>query len=262
MALVLCPECQGKVSTESVICVHCGFPIAKVELPSDNSASPPTNIKSDFTTTSSEQKTTEIEFEPKADSSSITQSNNDALWASGSVLKNSQLKFWIIGIFVIICLISTVQDSNTNPESNTSVSIISASEACGYLSSINLSTRGWKNFIDDMYSCSSDYKNIGRGIPLPNNIAYYVDGNRSKAQQFKLVININNRASSVAAHKVMLEAANILSKKVTGNELSEKLINAITQGTSYTQKLGQLTAKIIRVDWITGKGYEVKFIIE
>jgi hypothetical protein len=116
MALILCPECQGKVSTESVICVHCGFPIAKVELPSDNSASPPTNIKSDLTTTSSEQKITESEFEPKADSPSITQSNNEDLWASGSVLKNSHFKFWIIGIFIVIFLISIVRGSDTNSD--------------------------------------------------------------------------------------------------------------------------------------------------
>lgn len=27
MALICCPECDGKVSDQAVMCPHCGFPI-------------------------------------------------------------------------------------------------------------------------------------------------------------------------------------------------------------------------------------------
>ncbi len=29
--LTNCPECEGEVSTEGVLCPHCGFPLAEIE---------------------------------------------------------------------------------------------------------------------------------------------------------------------------------------------------------------------------------------
>ena len=29
--LTNCPECEGQVSTEGVLCPHCGFPLAEIE---------------------------------------------------------------------------------------------------------------------------------------------------------------------------------------------------------------------------------------
>lgn len=36
MAIILCPECKGKVSDKADVCPHCGFPISKTKNESEN----------------------------------------------------------------------------------------------------------------------------------------------------------------------------------------------------------------------------------
>lgn len=41
MALTICPECQGKVSSKSEACIHCGFPMKEVKIDEESVLSPP-----------------------------------------------------------------------------------------------------------------------------------------------------------------------------------------------------------------------------
>ena len=49
MALMICPECQGKVSSESQICVHCGYPIDKIKNCESDIQAPPEMLGRDLT---------------------------------------------------------------------------------------------------------------------------------------------------------------------------------------------------------------------
>ena len=139
---------------------------------------------------------------------------------------------------------------------------IKSSVACNYLKSIGLATRGWKNHYDDVYGCSSPYKEFGSGYPLKNNLAYYVDGTATNVKQLKLVVNVNNRAEEKRAHSELLKAAEVLTKQYLNKPLSESIRGAITAGKDLSSEVGDTTVEIIRDDWPTGKGYEIKFIIK
>jgi hypothetical protein len=139
---------------------------------------------------------------------------------------------------------------------------IKPSVACNYLASIGLSTRGWKSYYDDVYSCSSPYKEFGSGYPLKNNLAYYVEGTATAVKQLKLVVNVNNRAEAKEAHAELLKAAEVLVKKSLNESLSDSIHNAITNGKNMSSKIGDATVEVVRDNWPTGKGYEIKVIIK
>ncbi|MFZ7128326.1 MAG: hypothetical protein ACOWWM_19405 [Desulfobacterales bacterium] len=55
---------------------------------------------------------------------------------------------------------------------------------CDYVSAVGLPTRGWKNYGDNEWGCTSNYKEIGSSGPtwapgLRNNLAYYCSGTAS-----------------------------------------------------------------------------------
>ena len=136
------------------------------------------------------------------------------------------------------------------------------SKVCAFLNDIGLATRGWKNRYDDIFGCSSEYKELGSGYPLANNLAYYSEGSKGAASYVKLVININVRASAAAAHEELLKAARALSVKATGQQLPQSLVEAIKKGAKASQKVGPATINVVRDDWPTGKGYEVQVVIK
>jgi hypothetical protein len=136
------------------------------------------------------------------------------------------------------------------------------STACAYLADIGLATRGWKNYYDDAYGCSSPYKDIGSGFPLKNNLAYYVDGEVSTVHQLKLVLNVNNRAEAKKAHTELVKATEVLIKKALNESIPEDIVDAITQGKTLSSIIGTAIVDVVRDDWPTGKGYGIKVIIK
>lgn len=140
--------------------------------------------------------------------------------------------------------------------------VTSPSQACALLDETGLVTNGWKNEYDQEFACSSEYKQIGSGFPLANNLAFYVEGNNKSVVQAYLMLNVNDGTSASSGHQELLKAAKILSNKQTGKQLSPKLINAITKGSNTSQKVGNATVDVVRKDWPTGRGYEVKVTIK
>ncbi|MCY9837982.1 hypothetical protein [Aeromonas media] len=136
------------------------------------------------------------------------------------------------------------------------------SAMCNYLTSDGLATRGWKNQYDNEFGCSSPYKEIGTGVPLANNIAYYVEGSSSEARLAKLVVNINNKTLAGSAYTELLQASQELSLKLSGVKLPEEISIAIKNGKKASAKAGSTAIEVIRIDWPTGKGHELKVFFE
>ena len=61
----------------------------------------------------------------------------------------------------------------------------SPKQACNAMTTVGLVTNGWNNRYEDNYGCSSPYKDIGNGYPMPNNLAFYAEGNSSKVNKVK-----------------------------------------------------------------------------
>lgn len=134
------------------------------------------------------------------------------------------------------------------------------SKVCNYLKDIGLVTGGWRNHYDNEYGCFSPYKAFGSGAPLANNLAYYVEGDSTTAKTAKLVLNINNKNSAVSAHEELLKAAEALSLKMVGSKLSETISTAIKSGANVSEKAEKTNIQIVRIDWSTGKGYEIRVL--
>lgn len=141
---------------------------------------------------------------------------------------------------------------------NAELKATSPIEVCAYLKDSGLSTRGWKNKYDNVFGCSSSYKEIGSGFPLSNNLAYYVEGNSKAVSEIKLVLNVNNRESAKSAQEELLKTAEVLNLKTSGQKLPQVLKDAIKIGKNATAKVGSVSIEIVREDWSSGKGYELK----
>jgi hypothetical protein len=157
---------------------------------------------------------------------------------------------------IIIGLILFFATSIVNAE----LQITSPTDVCNLLNKLGLSTGGWKDNYG--YGCNSPYKEIGSGYPLANNLAYYVDGSISSVSEVKLVININNKSSAKSAHKALLDASHVLSKRLSGKDLPKSIISAIESGKASSHNIGKTVVDVVRFDWPTGRGYEVKVIFK
>lgn len=102
----------------------------------------------------------------------------------------------------------------------------------------------------------------GAGTSLKNNLAYYVDGQHSKAGLLYLVLNVNDRRQAATAHKALLEAAALLAEKASGKPLPQNIRQAITIGTNASASSAGMLIRVIRIDWPRERGYEVKVLFE
>lgn len=133
---------------------------------------------------------------------------------------------------------------------------------CQYLADAGLAGRKWvADYGDGTSGCASNYKDIGAGEPLANNLAYYVNGERQKVRSVKLVLNYNQPGSSQTATQALISAAQKLSDKALGANLPASVVSLIQAGKPGTVKAGRGEVVVVRSDWPTGKGYEIQVIM-
>lgn len=132
--------------------------------------------------------------------------------------------------------------------------------ACGFLRDAGITTRKWFSDNGNDYWCASDYKSIGNAFPLPNNLAYYVEGSESSVKLIKIVININNPLSPKTAHAALLAAAQELQLKLFDSELPGSYADAITRGNQISGKIDGTDIEVQRSNWPSGNGYDIKII--
>ena len=151
------------------------------------------------------------------------------------------------------------QTQSSQQNSTAQVSGWKPQDACAYLS--GLQTRGYKNQYEDVFGCSSPYKELGAGSPLANNIAYYVGGNAQNANELKLVLNVNSAQSAKETHAALLQYSDELTQKALGAPMPKEARSAISSGKSGKWTLGKAKVELVRENWATGKGYELKYIL-
>lgn len=133
---------------------------------------------------------------------------------------------------------------------------------CALLADQGLKGRKWIDYGDGTSGCASDYKDIGAGAPLANNIAYYVMGEGSVAGEVKLVVNFNQPSRPGPGIQALGKAAEALAPKVLGGKITGEVRKAIVKGVPTTASVGSGTVEVIRQEWPTGKGYELQVIMK
>lgn len=133
-------------------------------------------------------------------------------------------------------------------------------DACAFLEP-TLATRGYKHDFDDQYHCASPYLDIGRpDARLANNLAYYVTGHADVADTLKLVLNYNQPDNAIHATQGLVVASQALSRSATGNDLPPGILSALSEGRAALEASGRFQHEVKRIDWPTGRGYEVHYV--
>lgn len=158
---------------------------------------------------------------------------------------------FILALVLSVPLVSHAEYVNPNPQ-----------EVCGFMSTMGMGTRGYKNPDGIGHFCSSPYKEFGSGFPLKNNIAYYAEGDAQKIRKLKLVLNVNSKQEAKQAHTELASSAEVLLNKALNVPLPQQVREAILAGNSGKWQIGIANVSVTRIDWPTGKGYEVKLLIE
>jgi len=177
------------------------------------------------------------------------------------------MRMIIATLFLVLSLAgcdgnSSSEQKGQQPPAEASLAIASPDAVCFLLDSHGLATGGWKQVHGDKFGCSSNYKEIGSGSPLVNDLAYYVDGDRNSVTQAMLVLNVNDKSQATSGHSALLASAGELSIKLAAVKLPQTIKDAITGGKPMTAKEGQTTIEVERDDWPTGKGYELHVIFK
>lgn len=146
---------------------------------------------------------------------------------------------------------------STSGFSHAELTVSQPSATCSLLSDIGLAARGWRNHYDNEFGCSSPYKELGTGQPMPNNLAYYPGGTQSEVLQVRLVLNVNDKSSAAHAHAALLQAAEKLGRRAAGADLSNAAKAAIKNGKPMKTKIGNTSLEIKRDNWPRGNGYEI-----
>lgn len=139
--------------------------------------------------------------------------------------------------------------------------VMEPQQACASLAEQGLPGRKWTDYEDGTSGCASNYKDIGQGSPLANNLAFYVTGAGHTIKQAKLVLNFNQPENPGMAISALGKAAELLIPKMLGAPLPNEIRKAIVLRKPASISVGSGIVELVRDDWPTGKGYEVQVIV-
>ncbi|RMN31412.1 hypothetical protein [Pseudomonas cannabina] len=138
-------------------------------------------------------------------------------------------------------------------------------KVCSLLTDQGLKGRKWTHYGDGTSGCASSYKEIGGGLPLANNLAFYANGQGETVNNVKLVLNYNQPDSAVAseaATKALISASEKLALRYLGAKLPKSIVTAIDWGRSAKVNIGSGAVEVVREEWTSGKGYEIQVIMD
>lgn len=172
----------------------------------------------------------------------------------------------IVGLAVFNAITNGVStagghESNSIKPNNVGWKAKGTDELCSLLVQKGFKTNGWRQYYENEYGCNTPYHEIGKGYPLKNNLAYYVEGEKLSAKKLYIVLNVNNKKDESLAVSSFEKLANSLSSRVLGVGLPDSIRNAIHSEKSTTVSLRNSTVEVNRQNWENGNGYEMKFII-
>lgn len=167
----------------------------------------------------------------------------------------STMTFWSLGKSMRILAMSVLLAS-APAFSATLLSV--PKDACAAMASQSLTTQTWHDTGDGEFWCSTPYRDLGVGTPQANNVAYYAAGNANSVSRVWMVLNVNQKGQGAAAQRELARLAEVLSQKATGRGLPAAAMSAIEAGRPVRTKVGGASLSVVRSDWPTGRGYEIK----
>jgi hypothetical protein len=140
----------------------------------------------------------------------------------------------------------------------------SPSAACSLLGDLpGMQTGNYKNDPSrpKEYFCSSPNKSIGNGLPVENNLAYYVVGDNTTAKELQLALNVSDVPAAKIGRTVLAVTSDLLAKRALDAALPADVLESLLSGRAGKWNVGEIQILIVREDWRSGGGYEMTFII-
>jgi hypothetical protein len=125
-----------------------------------------------------------------------------------------------------------------------------------------LQTRGYGGHeIEGEFFCSSPYKDLDDKATIPNNIAFYAEGDAEEVHVLNLVLNVHVPRKAEEAHGTFMAYSDELALRVLGDGLPPAMKDAILDGRPEAYTVKGLFLELKREAWPSGRGYEMRFII-
>lgn len=200
MALIDCPECNKKVSDQSISCPQCGYPIKTSFVGKAQSIPAKSQIKKDDT---------------------------------------SSPFMIVLGIFIIIAAIATCSN-NDSTSSYHEKSILGVSQACSVFNTEMTAWKSSNNdgtyrCISSYIDVSPEANN-----KMANNVAYYVEGSRDAVKEAKVVLNVNNTKYKTQSTNEFLKMVEVLYTQLNNGALPLEIKTAIKNKAPYESNDGKL----------------------
>lgn len=135
--------------------------------------------------------------------------------------------------------------------------------ACSLLSHIKgFQTGSYKSTgVEGDFFCCSPYKDMDGESVVSNHIAYYAEGEEEQVNRLKLVLSVHVPQKAEVAHGLLMAYSDELALKALGEGLRAEMKDAILDGRPEAYTVKGLFVELKREAWVTGRGYEMKFII-
>jgi len=129
-----------------------------------------------------------------------------------------------------------------------------------YLTDVDLNSGHYQEIEPGYWWSSTPYLDLDDEI-MPNNIAFYVEGDENLAKKLILKLNVNVPCQSEAGISQFVEIADMLCRRALSNYLPEEILEAIQNKTDESIKLKGKLISVISSEFIN-EGYDIRVSIE
>ena len=134
--------------------------------------------------------------------------------------------------------------------------------ASKFLSELELGTGDYiQDGLDpDQWYSNSEYLDVNGGL-IPNNIAFYVEGDEHCAKRLKLVATVNDISSVQTLRIQFLEAIETLIAEALECSVPPQLITAVNDENSISIDVSGKKIDFVKELWPSQRGYELRFYL-
>jgi hypothetical protein len=136
--------------------------------------------------------------------------------------------------------------------------------AMQFLAEYGVETGHYHHSFDDEWFACSPMREIGGGVNLPNNLAYYIDGTEHAATALKVKLNVNNPDEAGKAEDIFIVHAMHLLEQAISLDAVERLKVHIAALETFEAEIPHGRISLSRVDFVGGikGGYSRRFEIK
>ena len=187
--------------------------------------------------------------------------NTDGLqrWRNSVALQSLISKSDIINSMIEITRLKKIEKDPPHILSELGWSPYRAKE---FLSRDGIDTSYYKQIDNNEWSACSTYIKLDNNL-IPNDIAYYVDGDSNVAKKLTLSLSVHSPENSIDAHEKLLGFAKSLHRLSLFSEMPRVIEKALRFGLNKTKVIGKKEISVVKNQWSNHlrSGYEMEFSI-